>query len=106
MIPFLAASSAASAIALASDAVLAIGFSQITCLPASSAAIETSACALLGVHTLIISISGSLTISFQSVQYFSNPNLSLASFAISSSISQTGQAEEVFRGLAFEALPS
>ena len=61
--PFFAASSAASAIAFASSVFVAIGFSQITCFPALSAAIEISACESFGVHTHTMSISGSFTTS-------------------------------------------
>ena len=42
---------AAAAMASASATVLAIGFSHSTCLPASSAAMEISACESPGVHT-------------------------------------------------------
>ena len=88
MIPFCAAFLAASAMAFASSNVEAIGFSQSTCFPAFSAAMAISAWALFGVQMLTTSISGSLTMSRQSVQHFSKPKRSFASAAISGTMSQ------------------
>ena len=51
--------SAASTICCASALVTAIGFSHMTCLPASSAATVISAWEAFQVHTWITSIEGS-----------------------------------------------
>jgi len=57
----------ASSMAAASLTVMASGFSQMTSFPASAAAIEGARCWSSGVHTSRIWMSGSSSISFQSV---------------------------------------
>ena len=49
------------------------GFSQITCLPASAAAIVGSACRLFGPELSNSSTRGSATSAFQSVTCSANP---------------------------------
>ena len=64
---------AASSIASPSATVVAIGFSQSTCLPASSAAIDCRRAARSGVQTTTASTSGALTSARQSVVTRSMP---------------------------------
>ena len=59
--------SRASIMACTSAGVGASGFSQMTCLPASSAAMLKGAWYIFGVQTSIMSISGSLMIVAESV---------------------------------------
>ncbi len=56
-----------------SAGVGASGFSQITSLPASSAAMTSSVWYMLGVQTSMISMSGSLIISAALVDSFATP---------------------------------
>jgi hypothetical protein len=72
--------SAAATIASAWATSIAIGFSTITCWPASRNAIDCSAWRLLGVVTTTASIPGSPTSSRQSVVVRGTANVS-ASFA-------------------------
>ncbi|MEZ4558422.1 MAG: hypothetical protein R2854_18675 [Caldilineaceae bacterium] len=51
----------------------ASGFSQMTCLPASSAAMTSSSWTIFGVHTSMMSMSGSLMMSAGSVLVRSTP---------------------------------
>ena len=72
--PAPAARSAAAAMARASSTVLASGFSQRTCLPASRAAIEISAWLDPGVQTSTRSTSSRSTSRFQSVSVAAQPS--------------------------------
>jgi hypothetical protein len=76
--PRAAARSAAAAIARASSTVLASGFSQSTCLPASRAAIEISAWLDPGVQTSTRSTSSRSTSRFQSVSMAGQPSRAAA----------------------------
>ncbi len=83
--PDSAAFSAAAAIASASATLLASGFSQRTCLPASSASIAISAWVSPGVQMSIRSMSGRLITACQSVSTDCQPNraaTSPAAFAL------------------------
>ena len=64
---------AAAAMASASGTVLASGFSHSTCLPASSAATEISACESPGVHTSMSWTSSRFSRARQSVSTSANP---------------------------------
>ena len=70
---------AAATICSASATVFAKGFSQITCLPALSAAIAISACESPGVQISMMSISERVNNFFQSVSIPSQPRRSAAS---------------------------
>ncbi len=70
-----AARSAAAFIASASATVFASGFSQSTCLPASSAAIAISACVSPGVTMSTTSMSSRAITSRQSVAVSAQPHL-------------------------------
>ena len=67
------ARAAAAAMASASATELAIGFSHSTCLPASSAATEISACESPGVHTSMSWTSSRSSSACQSVSVLANP---------------------------------
>jgi len=64
---------AAASMRSAAETVSAIGFSQITCLPAFRAAMHGSTWTGSGPQLSNTSISGSAANSLQSVQYRSNP---------------------------------
>ncbi len=76
--PRAAARSAAAAIASASARVLASGFSHSTCLPASSAAMATSAWNSPGVQMSTSCTSSRLTRARQSVSVAAQPSRSAA----------------------------
>ena len=71
--PRWAADAAAAAIASASSTVLASGFSHMTCLPASSAAIAISAWVLPGVQMSMTSMSSRVSRARQSVSTDAHP---------------------------------
>ena len=71
--------------ARASSTVFASGFSQSTCLPASSAAIAISACVSPGVQTSISPTSSRLSNAFQSVSTDRQPSFSAAAAAAAAS---------------------
>ena len=77
--PCFATRSATSVIATASSTVLASGFSQSTCLPASSAAMAISACVSPGVHTSTSWTSSRAMSARQSVSTLPQPRRRAAS---------------------------